>query len=128
MPRFYFHLATSKGWEADDIGTLCPSADHATIEAWRTACEMSVDMLRQGQPPAGHRFEVCDEAGALVFEMPFSHLLSAPAKPRGGQDSAWARLRETMATTERMRTEMSAALVSVQSTVATTFALLSQRE
>lgn len=126
MRPFYFHLATRTGWEADEIGTPCATVEHAMIEAWRTACEMSVDLLRQGQSPSGHRFEVHDEAGDLVFELHFSDLLAGVNRPTGGDKPAWQLLRRRVEKTQQLQSEMSATLVRVRATVSETYDLLAR--
>ena len=125
MPHFYFHLATPTGREIDDIGSPCPTADHAMLEAWRAVFEICTDLIRAGRAPYGHRFEVCDAAGRLVFELPFSDVTGARAeRPRGVPDVLKARLAVTIQRSRTLRAEVSAAMLDVQATLATTRALL----
>ena len=87
--------------------------------------EISADLARGGQTTAGHRFEVCDDAGRLVFELPFSDVTGARAeRPRGVPDVLKARLAVTIQRSRTLRAEVSAAMLDVQATLATTRALL----
>ena len=101
------------------------SVDHATIEAWRAACDMSIDSLRSGRSRPDYRFEVCDNAGHLIFELPFSDLAGIrPERPAGSDSPVQASLHRRMATTQTLQAEVLAAVIDVRSTLATTRALL----
>ncbi len=128
MPRFYFHLANPDAEETDEIGSLCPTADHAMIEAWRAAAEISTDLVRAGRSPAGYRFHVCDEAGRLVFELPFIDIMGGrPPRPGGVDVGLRTRLTETMGRSQRLQAELKASLTAIQETLSTTRALLAGR-
>lgn len=111
--------------EIDEIGSPCPSADHAILEASRAALEISLEHLRAGKLPREHRFEVCDTAGRLVFELPFSDLLSAHmARPTADHGAIQSRLADTLQRSRELQAEVAVAMTTVQTTLATTRALL----
>src|SRR3569623_708404 len=98
------------------------------VDAWSAIGEINLDLLRQGRASTGHRFEVCDTEGRLVFELAFSDVL-APTKHRAAldQDVLRTRTKETLVRNERLRAEMAIALADLQAPVAATQALLASR-
>jgi len=81
MARYFFHLLSSDGSSKDDIGTELASAEAAYLAACDAALDMSYEMLRERRDPAGHTFEVADEQGHVVFEIPFAEV-TRPAERR----------------------------------------------
>jgi hypothetical protein len=81
MPRYFFHLRCTEQEVLDPSGAERRDAD----EAWETARNMARDLMQQ-QPDAAVswlmcHFEVVDEAGEIVFELPFSEAVDLGAKP-----------------------------------------------
>ncbi len=127
MPQFFFHMATPAGRDEDDIGIFFPSAEHAMVEAWRAVPEITSELVRSGQSPASHRFEICDEAGALVFELPFNDVLGAPPAPSGAE-VIQSKLAATIARSRTLQDEFKAVVADVQATLRTTRDLLALRD
>ncbi len=75
MARYYFHLWTGEDYELDTAGADLPDADHACIEAYRAVGDMCVDNIRARRNLTKHSFDVVDEAGRKLFEVPFSEVL-----------------------------------------------------
>jgi len=66
------------------LGSDLADANAAYVEAYEAAQELVIDMIRTRRNAISHRFDVCDEDGRLVFELPFSEVLGeerAPAPP-----------------------------------------------
>ena len=98
------------------------------LEAWRAVFEICTDLIRAGRAPYGHRFEVCDAAGRLVFELPFSDVLSArPSRPIDAPDALRAQLAAVVRQSRTLQAQVTAAVADVQTTLETTRALLAPR-
>jgi hypothetical protein len=74
MARYYFHLVAPGESNKDHIGTDLPDAEAAYLEACDTALEISYEMLRKRLDPSRHAFEITDEGGSLLFEVPFAEV------------------------------------------------------
>jgi len=74
MSRYFFHLLSPDGSSKDDIGTELPNAEAAYLEACETALDLSFEMLRKRTDPSRHAFEVADENGHIIFEIPFAEV------------------------------------------------------
>jgi len=82
MPHFYFHLRTPASWERDDMGLDFVGLEAAYLDAYRTIPEMAADLVRRKRDPLRYAFEITDEAGQLLIEVPFSEMLDKWHKPR----------------------------------------------
>ena len=81
MPRYFFHLRCSGSEVPDRSGAELHDPDHA----WEAA-EAAARHLMQSEPYADVswltcRFEVTDEAGEIVFELPFTEVIGVGSKP-----------------------------------------------
>lgn len=75
MRRYFFHLATPCGYELDDSGVEFDSPEAAYLDASQAAIELSIEALRRRESTAGHRFEIMDDGGQLLFDLHFSEML-----------------------------------------------------
>jgi hypothetical protein len=81
MARYFFHLRCRESDVTDSVG-----ADlHDPDQAWEAARTTARDLM-EAEPDAdvnwlGCHFEVVDEAGEIVFELPFSEGLELRPKP-----------------------------------------------
>lgn len=82
MARFYFHLATGEDYERDEVGSEHSSANEAYLEAFETAQQMAVDLIRERRNPGRHRFDICDEQGRVVFQVPFTEIVGQRIGPQ----------------------------------------------
>ena len=82
MPHFYFHLRTPAGWERDDTGLDFVGLEAAYLEACLTIPDMGADLVKRRRNPLPYTFEIADEAGQLLMEVPFSEMLDNGHKPR----------------------------------------------
>jgi hypothetical protein len=76
MPRYFFHLHCSDKAALDPSGIEFLDPD----QAWEVARMTALDLM-QTQPNADVnwltcRFEVTDEAGEIVFELPFTEVVT----------------------------------------------------
>jgi len=75
MRRFYFHLCGPNGFNRDEEGVEFETLEHAYLDLWKAAVEMSVDALRQHRDATRDRFELWDEQGKFLLELPFSEVM-----------------------------------------------------
>jgi hypothetical protein len=75
MPRFFFHLRSQDGLSADETGTDFPCLEEAYLGTCDAILEMAVEMLRARQNPTKDAFEIADDRGNVLMEVPFSEVL-----------------------------------------------------
>src|SRR5215210_1876680 len=75
MPRFFFHVR-SKGHcrSYDEDGLDFPCVKTACSEALRAAQHLISVFAARGQDPRDHAIEIENEAGEIVFHLPFSEI------------------------------------------------------
>ena len=79
MPRYFFHFRNQNGLKEDYEGEELADLAAARETAMSSAREIIADdLLGSATAMGGCSFEVCDEAGKLLFAFPFSE---AAAKP-----------------------------------------------
>jgi hypothetical protein len=81
MPRYFFHLRCPEKDVVDPSGADLRDPD----QAWEAARATAQDLM-QAQPEADVNwltchFEVADEAGEIVFELPFSEVIQVNPLP-----------------------------------------------
>jgi hypothetical protein len=81
MPRYFFHLSAPGSYSADDLGVEFSGVEEAYLGAYQAALDMGIEMLRQRIDPAPHSFEIADQSGQLLFELPFAEVMRPSAKP-----------------------------------------------
>lgn len=75
MPRFYFHIKDGEKLIQDREGVEMPGVSAAFDEANKAAREILAERVRRGDVVDGHEFEVHDEGGAKLFNLPFKAVL-----------------------------------------------------
>lgn len=75
MARFFFHLVLPGDYQVDDVGSEFPDIEAAWLGGWEAAIEIIADMLRGRRDPNGLQFEIADEQGHFLMELPFSEVL-----------------------------------------------------
>ena len=79
MSRYFFHFRNQNGLKEDYEGEELADLAAARETAMSSAREITADGLLAGAAEMSScSFEVCDEAGKLLFALPFSQ---AAAKP-----------------------------------------------
>jgi hypothetical protein len=125
MPLFYFHMRGPKGLERDDVGLELAGVEAAYLGACQAVPGMSADLIHEGRNPTRYAFEIVDESGNLLMDVPFTEVLDRGHKlaaPRSG-----ARLRKAAAEMERTASLMRAIdeqRATLQATLAETRRLL----
>ena len=126
MTQFYFHLSTPDGFERDEFGCEFESLEHAYIDAWTAALEISIDMLRQREDPSRFRFEVTDGEGLLLTELPFVEVLKPGSTPRFAGSPSSLRVAERLKRTRELQSEVNAGLSQARMSLQSLRALLNR--
>lgn len=82
MPRFYLHLWNGEEFMLDEEGDDLESAEAAYLEAFEAAKEMAIDLIRSRLDVTAYRFDVTDQVGCALFELPFSEVLGTSPERR----------------------------------------------
>lgn len=82
MPIFFFDLCARGRMEADESGIELPSAETAYLQACAAIPPLASELLRSGDHPRGYSFQVTDEAGRILFDIPFHEVLDGEGWPR----------------------------------------------
>jgi hypothetical protein len=84
MPLFYFHLRTPDGLEEDKIGLSLSDLEDAHREVLLAIPDLTAEMMRIGRSPFRCVFEITDEKGQILMELPFAQMITRQA----GRDAA----------------------------------------
>jgi hypothetical protein len=125
MARYFFHLTSPDGSSKDDIGTELASAEAAYLAACDAALDMSYEMLRERRDPARHTFEVADEQGQVVFEIPFAEV-TRPAERRPPYAGVHASIQRHQDRASRSLSELKTNFRRAQSLLSSTKELLTK--
>ncbi|AWN38170.1 DUF6894 family protein [Methylobacterium radiodurans] len=82
MPLFFFDVRTPRGVEPDDIGSEFGSVEAAYLEACKAIPGMLVDLQREGEHARDLAFEIRDEAGRELWQIPFNEIYDAHGRLR----------------------------------------------
>lgn len=82
MPVFFFDVCARGRLEADEAGVELASAEAAYLEACAAIPGLTAELKRAGDHPGGYRFFVVDEAGRVLFDIPFQEVLGNGIPPR----------------------------------------------
>ena len=82
MPRFFFNLRCPDGSVIDPDGAEFANADDAYDAAARTARTLMATDVDADVDWPRCSFEVADDAGEVVFELPFSKALESAESPK----------------------------------------------
>ena len=77
MARFFFHFRQNGVLHADESGIDYPSTEDAYLAAMEAIPGMWGELLSQRQDPLGCAFEIHDQAGVMLFTVPFREMLEA---------------------------------------------------
>lgn len=94
MARYFFHFINGEMRSPDDQGLEFASAEQALVEASRAVLAMWPELLAARQDPMACAFEIADEHGTILFDLPFSEALDRCRRPAGGP--AFAGLTKTL--------------------------------
>ncbi|MHA4835875.1 DUF6894 family protein [Sphingopyxis sp. MSC1_008] len=77
MALYYFHFSDGSTLSRDDCGVECANAEDAYLQAFTTTQEMWSELLVKRKDPSKCAFEITDEAGRLLFQLPFAEAVEA---------------------------------------------------
>ncbi len=77
MPLFFFDVRTPRGIEPDELGSEFGSVELAYLEACKAIPGMLVDFQREGDHARDLAFEVRDEIGRQIWQIPFNEIYDA---------------------------------------------------
>ena len=80
MARFYFHLVSPGSYCLDEVGGEFPDVEAAYLDGWQAALEMGCEMLKERLDPCRHQFEITDDQGRFLLEVPFSEAMRPPGR------------------------------------------------
>lgn len=80
MPRFYFHLRGPKGLDRDSEGLELAGVEAAYLGACQAIPGMSADLVHEAENPIRYSFEITDESGTVLMEVPFAEILDRGRK------------------------------------------------
>src|SRR5215468_1013330 len=83
MPRFFFNLSSQGNVSIDETGTDFSSLEAAYLETCGAILEMAIEKLREREDPGKDMFEITDERGNVLMQVPFSEVL----RPQGAAKS-----------------------------------------
>jgi hypothetical protein len=82
MPVFFFDVRAQGRLEPDEAGLELADAEAAYLEACAAIPGLTSELLRAGDHPGGYAFLVTNEAGRILFEIPFDEILDRGLPPR----------------------------------------------
>jgi hypothetical protein len=128
LPRYFFHLATDAGYSIDEEGLQFEDLDAAYLDACRAVLDMSLHMLRLQQDPNQHRFDIADDDGAILLDIPFSEIMrsSTPAALPVKTADLHDTLRDGIARNKSLRDELAGQIASACEALGETRRLLSR--
>ena len=118
LTRFFFDRVGSSRTDRDTVGASFTDLEAAYLDAYESALEVSVEMLRRRENPIGGRLEIRDEQGRLLMEVPFAEVL----RPGAGADHhldnpARERLRASMARGRELKADLTSALATAKTSI-----------
>jgi hypothetical protein len=125
MPRYFFHLIDGKNRSPDEDGAEYLNLEVAFLDAWKAALDISFEMLSKRDNPSGHRFEIADEVGDVLADLPFTEVLrpSGPALSAARTTTLGLARRES-ARSRRLVAELTVELAATRKTLQETRAVL----
>jgi hypothetical protein len=125
MPLYFFHLSTPGAYSHDDLGIEYADVETAYLGAYQAALDIGLELLRERTDPSRHVFEIMDQDGQMLFELPFSevlHPLNAARPPPGRALHASVQAHQRRA--RKAASDLRESCANARSLLATTKALL----
>lgn len=126
MALFFFHLVSPGNYEADDTGSEFPDIEAAYLGGRDAVIEMIADMLRRRLDPGRFQFEISDDQGRFLMELPFSEVLRPTGRSRRAvlQSGVGPQIRNHLRRNRVLRDEIGVELVRSRSLLELTRATL----
>jgi hypothetical protein len=80
MPKFYFHLRRGRELVPDEHGDILADVETAYLHAFAAAKELWTLTLARRDDPTSYCFEVTDEQGRFIFQLPLAEVLESSRK------------------------------------------------
>jgi 2-succinyl-5-enolpyruvyl-6-hydroxy-3-cyclohexene-1-carboxylate synthase len=125
MPLYFFHLISPAERCLDDLGSHLPDVEQAYLEVYQAALDISFEMLRLRRDPSQLRFEVTNESGEVLFDLPFSEALH-PTNKAASLTSLHEKLRQNFDRQRALTSEFREQVQKTLSTISTTRDLLAR--
>jgi hypothetical protein len=75
MPRFFVHIRSNGHcWSYDEFGLDFPDVETARSQTLRAAHDLIDVFAARGEDPRDHAVEIENEAGEVVWHLPFSEI------------------------------------------------------
>jgi hypothetical protein len=129
MPRFYFNFRDESGLMPDFNGIEFDNIEEAYLEAFAGAQEIWLEMFKNRKDPRICSFEIMDEGGALLMELPFLEILNDLIKvrpPKVADEVLIAKMRVNVERSRRLRSDLSAQVNLLEDSLSTTRMLLAR--
>jgi hypothetical protein len=123
MPRFFFHLVSPGNYSVDEVGGEFCDVETAYLDAWQAALEMSFEMLKSRTDPSRHQFEIVDEEGRFLLEIPFSDVVRPAGRPLHN-DGLHTQLRQHLRRNRDLRADLQAEFCKTRQVLETAHATL----
>jgi hypothetical protein len=107
MARFFFHLVSPGSYCVDEIGGEFADVETAYLDACQAALEMGCEMLKERRDPTRHQFEITDEQGRFLIDVPFSEVMRPAGRP-ADRVSVRSQLRQRMQRSRDLRADIKA--------------------
>jgi hypothetical protein len=111
MARYFFDYFNGEALDQDQDGLELPDAEAAFLEAFKAATEMWGESVRERRNPIFDYFQIRDQSGVVVLELPFAEVLESS---RGRRQRPPVRLDKSEALRAHDRVERGRKLVEDQ--------------
>lgn len=123
MARFFFHLVSPGSYCIDEIGGEFADVETAYLDGWQAALEMGCEMLKERRDPSRHQFEIVDEQGRFLIDVPFSEVMRPGRRP-ADHVGVRSQLRERMQRSRDLRADIKAEFYKARQVLETVHATL----
>ena len=124
MPLYFFDLVTPDEFSRGEVGIDYPNVEAAYLAAHQAALDMTLELLRGRADPDRHAFEIRDQDGRMLFELPFSEVVHPLKNALPPRNSLHASINHNRHRTERARFELMQSVAQTRALLADTAALL----
>jgi hypothetical protein len=121
---FHFHLSTPHGFERDEFGCPFETLEQAYLDAWQAALEISIEMLERREDPSRYRFEISDDNGGLLLDLPFMEVLRPRPVTRLPGPAHRPQVADRLKRTRELQSEVDAGLRQARESLEVARALL----
>jgi uncharacterized protein DUF6894 len=84
MPQYFFHLRSTAATQRDEFGSEFSDIEAAYLDTCQAISGIAADLSRACCNPEPYVFDITDEAGQVLMEVPFTEMLNrgqTPLKP-----------------------------------------------